>query len=276
MKPTKTTRAGAALLSALLMLSLAACGGQDAPEEETPDPGVAVQVQTVTSDTIATENKVSGKISADNEYTILIASAAKCTAVYAEAGDEVQAGDVLCTLDLGSALSSYNAARIGYNSAVQSYNDQKAVLDKQVQLALDNVNNTKALLEIGAASQLEADQAEGQTTEETEPEDVPEPYVIVRIPGGELPDQDTRQQVEAILVVCVCDPDPGRQGFRDALHIVNTILTHYGENGIVGRRYEVQYPIKWVTQEEDTHPYYFAGMALTFAAPAIFKEVPET
>ena len=123
---------------------------------------------------------------------------------------------------------------------------------------------------------LEADQAEDQTPEETEPEDVPEPYVIVRIPGGELPDQDTRQQVEVILVVCVCDPDPGRQGFRDALHIVNAIMTHYGENGIVGRRYEVQYPIKWVTQEEDTHPYYFAGMALKLAAPAIFKEVPET
>ena len=123
---------------------------------------------------------------------------------------------------------------------------------------------------------LEADQAEGQTTEATEPEDVPEPYVIVRVPGGELPDQDTRQQVEIILVVCVCDPDPGRQGFRDALHIVNAILTHYGKNTIVGRRYEVQYPIKWVTQEEDTHPYYFAGMALKLAAPAIFKEVPET
>lgn len=124
---------------------------------------------------------------------------------------------------------------------------------------------------------LEAEQLEDQApAEETKPEDVPEPYVIVRIPGGELPDQDTRQQVEAILVVCVYDPDPGRQGFRDALHIVNTILTHYGANSIVGRRYEVQYPIKWVTQEEDTHPYYFAGMALTFAAPAIFKEVPET
>lgn len=124
---------------------------------------------------------------------------------------------------------------------------------------------------------LGAEQLEGQApAEETKPEDVPEPYVIVRIPGGELPDQDTRQQVEVILVVCVCDPDPGRQGFRDALHIVNTILTHYGENGIVGRRYEVQYPIKWVTQEEDTHPYYFAGMALKLAAPAIFKEVPET
>lgn len=124
---------------------------------------------------------------------------------------------------------------------------------------------------------LEAEQLEDQApAEETKPEDVPEAYVIVRIPGGELPDQDTRQQVEAILVVCVYDPDPNRQGFRDALHIVNTILTHYGANSIVGRRYEVQYPIKWVTQEEDTHPYYFAGMALKLAAPAIFKEVPET
>ena len=123
---------------------------------------------------------------------------------------------------------------------------------------------------------LEAEQLEDRTTAENEPEDVPEPYVIVRVPGGELPDQDNRQQVEIVLVVCVYDPDPGRQGFRDALHIVNTIMTHYGKNGIVGRRYEVQYPIKWVTQEEDTHPYYFAGMALKLAAPAIFKEVPET
>ena len=123
---------------------------------------------------------------------------------------------------------------------------------------------------------LEMEQLEDTPRLEIDPEDVPEPYVIVRVPGGELSAQDTRQQVEIVLVVCVYDPDPGRQGFRDALHIVNAIVTHYGKNGIVGRRYEVQYPIKWATQEEDTHPYYFAGIALKLAAPAIFKEVPET
>ncbi len=160
MKPIKRSRFAAVLLAAVLTFSLAACGGQE-PEADVPEEaGVAVQIQPVAEDAIATENKVSGKVSADNEYTILIASAAKCTAVYAKAGDQVQAGDILCTLDLGSALASYNAARISYSSALQSYNDQKAVLDKQVQLALDNVNNTKALFEIGAASQLEVDQAE--------------------------------------------------------------------------------------------------------------------
>ena len=129
----------------------------------------------------------------------------------------------------------------------------------------------------GADLEPELDPEEDPDLEpEQPPEDVPEPYVIVRIPGGELPGQDTRQQVELVLVICVYDPDPNRQGFRDALHIVNTILTHYGRNGIVGRRYEVQYPIQWVVPEDDTHPYYFAGMALKLAAPAIFKEVPET
>lgn len=160
MKPNKRSRFAAPLLAAVLLLSLTACGGQEPEEDPSADSGIAVQVQSVAEDAIATENKVSGKVSADNEYTILIASAAKCTAVYAKAGDQVEAGDILCTLDLDSALASYNAARISYSSALQSYNDQKAVLDKQVQLALDNVNNTKALFEIGAASQLEVDQAE--------------------------------------------------------------------------------------------------------------------
>ena len=157
--PRKTA---ALLLAPVLALSLTACGGGEPAQDEggAQAAGIAVQVETVVQDTIATENKVSGKISADNEAVIMIASTAKCTAVYFEAGDQVEAGDVLCTLELGSALSNDNAARIGYNGAVQSYNDQKAVLDKQVQLAADNVSNTKALFEIGAASQLEVDQAE--------------------------------------------------------------------------------------------------------------------
>ena len=149
----------AGLLACAMALALTACGGEEQVEDTVPA-GVAVQVKTVSAGSIATENKVSGQVSADNESVILIASAAKCTAVYKEAGDTVQAGDKICTLDLGSTLSSNNAARISYQAAVQSYQDQKGILDKQVSLAADNVNNTKALFEIGAASQLEVDQAE--------------------------------------------------------------------------------------------------------------------
>lgn len=154
----------AALLAAVLALSLAACGGgtEDTPEEEPASPGVAVQVQEIGADTIYTENTVSGQLVAEDQSTIMVAVSAKCTAVYAEAGDEVKAGDRLCTLDLGSTLASHSAASINYRSAVQSYNDQAAVFEKQIALTEKNVRDLKELYEIGAASQMEIDQAELQ------------------------------------------------------------------------------------------------------------------
>lgn len=112
--------------------------------------------------------------------------------------------------------------------------------------------------------------------EETDPEAPPEPYVLVRIPSGELPGNGEQQTISVLLAICVCDRDPNRQGYRDTLHIINEILLHYGACDIVGGRYQVVYPIKWATQEEDTHPYYFAAVSISFEAAAIFKEVPET
>lgn len=144
-----------------MLLSLTACDEKETSEDTGKlAAGIAVQVEPVKVDTLATENKVSGKIVTDSGTSIMVATTAKCTAVYAQAGDKVKAGDLLCTLDLGSMLASYNAARIGYESAVQSYQDQKAIFDKQVSMAEENVANTKALMAIGAASKLELDQAE--------------------------------------------------------------------------------------------------------------------
>ena len=151
----KLKRLAALGLTLTMTLSLAACGGETTQQETAPA-GIAVQVETVLPDTIYAENKVSGKIAADDEVSIMLTTAAKCTAVYVQAGDEVQAGDIICTLDMGSALATYNAARSGYNSAVQQYQ----AYEKQLSLAADNVANTKALFEIGAASRLEVDQAE--------------------------------------------------------------------------------------------------------------------
>lgn len=150
-------------LSAALALGLAACQQEAGTEGGGGEPsaaGVAVQVQEVKVDTISTENKVSGRVVADGQESVFVAAQAQCTAVYVDVGDTVIAGQKLCTLDMASTLSSYSAANISYTSAVQSYNDQAAIFDKQIALAEKNVSDLKALFEIGAASQLEIDQAE--------------------------------------------------------------------------------------------------------------------
>lgn len=160
----KKKRISALALAGAMMLVLASCGssGDTSQVEEAAPAGVAVQVQQVSADTISAENRVSGKVTAEDEYMVMVAATAKVTAVYVEAGDIVNAGDKLCTLDMASTLASYNAASISYNSAIQSYNDQSAVFESQIALYEKNINDLKALFEIGAASQLEIDQAELQ------------------------------------------------------------------------------------------------------------------
>ncbi len=158
----------ALLLAALTVLALVSCGEEEVTETAAPS-GVAVQVSAVEKRDVSTENRVSGTVTSDDETSIYVAATAKCTAVYFEAGDTVEKGDIICTLDLGSTLASYNAARISYDSSAASYNQQQQVFDRQLamhdrQIALyeKTLADTQALFAIGAASQLEIDQAELQ------------------------------------------------------------------------------------------------------------------
>ena len=100
----------------------------------------------------------------------------------------------------------------------------------------------------------------------------PEAYVSVRLMGGTITGDEEPQEVDLVLLICVYDENPDRQGYRDALHIQNEIYRHFAVNGIVGKKYQLVYPIRWESQGEDTHPFYFVGIALKFEIPSISKE----
>lgn len=167
----KKPRAVAALLSAaLLSMSLNACSGGDTKQEPDTDAtapeafGTAVQVQRVTAENISTENKVSGRVLAEDEATIMVGISAKCTAVYKDAGDSVQKGDILCRLDLASTLSQYSASQISYEAAIQSYNDQKALFDQQIAVAEKNVSVAEEQIEV-TRKQIEVNEQQIPVTE---------------------------------------------------------------------------------------------------------------
>ena len=149
----------AAALAAALTVSLTGCAKQQESNYVAPA-GVAVQVATVERSSISSDNRVSGKVAADNETNVFVPTNALCTAVYVAQGDSVNAGDQICTLDLSSVIANKNAASVSYQSLVSQYNAQKALLEKQIALAENNLVTTQKLFEIGAASQLEVDNAQ--------------------------------------------------------------------------------------------------------------------
>jgi len=104
----------------------------------------------------------------------------------------------------------------------------------------------------------------------------PEPYIQVKLADGELNERDERQTVNVVLMIGVCDHDPNRQGYSDALNIVEIIKLHYGTNGVFGKSFEVETPIRWAISDEDTHPYYYAAVGFSVSASAIYREGVET
>jgi RND family efflux transporter MFP subunit len=74
----------------------------------------------------------------------------------------VTAGQKICKLDVDATLSNQSAAQISYRSAVQARTEQMAVLNAQVALQQKTLDTTKALFEIGAASQIEVESAQLQ------------------------------------------------------------------------------------------------------------------
>ena len=159
--------------AALAALCLGGCGAavEAAPAESAAPAGVAVQTRTVSAGEVSADSTVSGALAAENEQTVMVSVTARCLDAFASAGDWVEAGQILCRLELDSTLSNYNAARLAYGAALQGYNDQAAIFDGQIAAAQESValyekllSDTQALLAIGAASQLEVDQAALQLT----------------------------------------------------------------------------------------------------------------
>ncbi len=142
-----------------MLFLLCSCGEEEAQETDNTTP---VEIAMVEKGSISAESNVSGQVASGDQQSVFVALSVRCTNVYVEAGDYVTAGQTICTLDLASTWANYETAVKSYEVAQKSYNDQSAVLSQQVAMAEKNVADTQALFEIGAASQLEVDNAKLQ------------------------------------------------------------------------------------------------------------------
>ena len=177
-------------LCLLLALTLTGCG--ETPEEPVLDPTVTVDIAAAEQGSLRESGRYMGTVSSEGTATVVAQVSGQVDEVTVSAGDEVSAGQLLCRFDdetaqlalsnakaayqsvlsgsgtveaaIQSAQAAYQSAQDSYQSALASYGAAEdgslTLLESQVKLAEDNYNNTRALCEIGAASELEVTQAE--------------------------------------------------------------------------------------------------------------------
>lgn len=98
------------------------------------------------------------------------------------------------------------------------------------------------------------------------------PYIVARMTGGEIPDDDSPQMVEFSLVICTYDTGNLREGFRDVANIKEDIIQRICAAPYFGGAFTILKPIAWALQQDDTHPYYFGACTMNCTAPAMTQD----
>ena len=104
----------------------------------------------------------------------------------------------------------------------------------------------------------------------------PYPYIVVRLVDGEVRDENSAQEVNIYLLIGIFEPEYDKQGHKDVLNIIAKVYERFAKMSVLNGKYTIQYPILWALQDEESYPYYFGGMNLSFEAAAIRREDPYT
>lgn len=164
----------AAALAGLLVLT--ACGSQaqqqtedSQTQQEDTSSGTPVEVQSVARTNLSNESMVSGQVVADSPISIVPTISGTVLHLPVKVGDTVKKGDLLFRIDTTQITSSYSALKQSYdatqrmtNEAIQNAQAALPIAQSALTTAQTNYDNTLALFNVGAVSQVEVDQTRMQ------------------------------------------------------------------------------------------------------------------
>lgn len=108
---------------------------------------------------------------------------------------------------------------------------------------------------------------------ESDDDDDPAPYIIVRIVDGEdNGTSDSNYSIKVLTIIGIFDDDLSNQGHRSVLHIINTIYKRFMANPNLNNKYVCDGPFLWEIQDDAYHPYFFGAITMNFNIPAIRRE----
>ena len=103
------------------------------------------------------------------------------------------------------------------------------------------------------------------------------PYFIVRIDSGQTKDDEDWWHVAVDIIIAVHELELEGQGHKHILIAIQKIVDRFATDpqlhdshdpeGVF--RYRAEQKIDWALQEDDTYPFYYGAVALTFSVPKI-------
>lgn len=101
----------------------------------------------------------------------------------------------------------------------------------------------------------------------SEDDEDPFSYIIVRVDSGGVDTPVDPHKIALLLVIGVYDDSEQNNGHETVLEIIERIQKHYEETPAL-KEFSFTDPFGWALQDEESWPYYYGAVNITFNAPA--------
>lgn len=98
------------------------------------------------------------------------------------------------------------------------------------------------------------------------------PWCLVKIDSGEIKGPNESQTVVAAICYGIFDDDRQNDGHKDILNLIQKTYERYARNPVLCKNYRCKQDFEWSVQREDTYPYYFGAISMTFEMDGIKLE----
>ena len=141
----------------------------------------------------------------------------------------------------------------------------------QVQLLKDLVGFTKEVLQNqkyidGDGNEKDVEVKAGFLKQKQMRDNAYDRYVLIRVLDGESDHEESTVKVR--FIICASDRDT-MDGWITVLNILEDIRQAILSRTIVCKRYTYKDPVKWVVEEDEAYPAYFAELDVQFVIPNV-------
>lgn len=98
------------------------------------------------------------------------------------------------------------------------------------------------------------------------------PWSVIKIDGGKMEREDARQAVKVAVCFGIYNSSEENKGHEEILNLIQRVYERFAKEPLLERQYVCQGDFEWALQDEDTYPYFFGAISMTFTFSGFRRE----
>lgn len=98
------------------------------------------------------------------------------------------------------------------------------------------------------------------------------PWTVVKLDSGEIPGPNAKQKVVAAICFGLYNPDPANDGHKEILNLIQEVYARFSNRPILAKNFRCLLDFEWSIQREDTFPYFFGAISMSFEMHGVRQE----